>query len=57
MKKQLQDIDFIIYTGDTARHDRDNNLPRTDKDVLDEHKSVIKYFQKAYDVNTIPLVK
>ncbi|CAO3633914.1 unnamed protein product [Cunninghamella blakesleeana] len=56
MKKQLQDIDFIIYTGDTARHDRDDELPRTKKDVLDEHKAVIKYFQKTYDVNTIPLI-
>ncbi|KAI9305400.1 Metallo-dependent phosphatase-like protein [Cunninghamella echinulata] len=56
MKNQLQDIDFIIYTGDTARHDRDDDLPRTDKDVLDEHKMVINYFQKAYDMSTIPLV-
>jgi hypothetical protein len=56
MKESLQDIDFIIYTGDTARHDRDDNIGRSKSDVLDDHKTVVNYFKKTYDVSTIKLV-
>ncbi|KAL0097740.1 Metallo-dependent phosphatase-like protein [Phycomyces blakesleeanus] len=33
MKKELQNVDFILYTGDTARHDRDPDLLRTIEDI------------------------
>jgi hypothetical protein len=56
MKESLQDIDFIIYTGDTARHDRDDKIGRSKSDVLDDHKTVVNYFKKTYDVSTIKLV-
>ncbi|KAF7723465.1 Endopolyphosphatase [Apophysomyces ossiformis] len=53
MKENIQDIDFIIYTGDTARHDRDDKVPRTKNDVLHDHKAVIKYFTNTFDVSKI----
>ncbi|KAI8342778.1 Metallo-dependent phosphatase-like protein [Chlamydoabsidia padenii] len=56
MKESLQDIDFIIYTGDTARHDRDDKIERKKSDVLDDHKTVVNYFKKTYDVSTIKLI-
>ncbi|KAI8078979.1 Metallo-dependent phosphatase-like protein [Gilbertella persicaria] len=56
LKNEINDIDFIIYTGDTVRHDRDDNLPRTQDEVLDGHKSVMKYFQSAYDTKYVPYV-
>ncbi|KAI8090038.1 Metallo-dependent phosphatase-like protein [Halteromyces radiatus] len=56
MKNSLQDIDFILYTGDTARHDRDKKLPRTGADVLEDHKAVIHLFIKTFDVNSIKLI-
>ncbi|KAI7871584.1 Metallo-dependent phosphatase-like protein [Spinellus fusiger] len=56
MKKTMTDIDFIIYTGDTARHDRDNAMPRTDDDVLSEHAAVTKYFQDTFNINNVPLI-
>ncbi|KAI8369581.1 Metallo-dependent phosphatase-like protein [Radiomyces spectabilis] len=56
MKESLQDVDFIIYTGDTARHDRDDDKPRTKDDVLHDHKAVVKYFMDTYDVGDIPFI-
>ncbi|GAA5813317.1 hypothetical protein MFLAVUS_006794 [Mucor flavus] len=56
LKKEIKDIDFILYTGDTVRHDRDDNMPITKKDVLNGHKSVMKYFRSAYDIKNIPYV-
>jgi hypothetical protein len=56
MKESLQDIDFIIYTGDTARHDRDKDMERTESDILEGHKAVVDYFKNAFDIQTIKLV-
>ncbi|RUP46689.1 Metallo-dependent phosphatase-like protein [Jimgerdemannia flammicorona] len=67
MHKKLQDIDFIIYTGDTARHvcidakrrrgqDRDDKLPRTVADVLNSHKTVVDYFYKNFDTKRIKFI-
>jgi hypothetical protein len=56
MKETMQDIDFILYTGDTARHDRDKDMKRTESDVLEGHKAVVDYFKNAFDIQTIKLV-
>ncbi|SAM04850.1 hypothetical protein [Absidia glauca] len=56
MKESLQDIDFIIYTGDTARHDRDKVMKRTEPDILEGHKAVVDYFKNAFDIQTIKLI-
>ncbi|KAI8340845.1 Metallo-dependent phosphatase-like protein [Chlamydoabsidia padenii] len=56
MKESLQDIDFIIYTGDTARHDRDDELSRTETDVLEDHKTVVQFFKNAFNIPTIKLI-
>ncbi|KAI8833734.1 Metallo-dependent phosphatase-like protein [Chytridium lagenaria] len=51
--KETRDPDFIIYTGDTSRHDRDLNRPRTTDDVLSDHRRIIEYFGKTYDLKRI----
>ncbi|ORX46710.1 hypothetical protein DM01DRAFT_1327449, partial [Hesseltinella vesiculosa] len=56
MKSNIADVDFILYTGDTARHDRDNKLARTSKDVVQDHKQVIQYFQNTYDLTKVKLI-
>ncbi|GAB5588785.1 hypothetical protein Unana1_03685 [Umbelopsis nana] len=55
-KSTFQDVDFIIYTGDTARHDRDQQLKRTDKDVLLDHKTVLSFFSKTFDLSKTKLI-
>ncbi|KAJ3219213.1 Endopolyphosphatase [Dinochytrium kinnereticum] len=53
--REAKKVDFIIYTGDTVRHDRDNEQPRTTADVLSDHAAVIGYFQRAYDLKNVKL--
>ena len=36
--------------------DRDDDLPRTKEEVIEGHKSVMKYFRDAYDVKYTPYV-
>ena len=33
-------IDFVIWTGDSARHDNDNLLPRTPSAIYEMNRSV-----------------
>ncbi|KAL7313639.1 hypothetical protein PS15m_007362 [Mucor circinelloides] len=56
LKESITDIDFIIYTGDTARHDRDDDMPRSQSEVVNAHSTVMKYFQTAYDTDNVPYV-
>ncbi|OAD79830.1 secreted endopolyphosphatase [Phycomyces blakesleeanus NRRL 1555(-)] len=56
MKQSLSDVDFVIYTGDTARHDRDDSLKITDKDILEEHTVVTQYFKDTYNIPAIPFI-
>lgn len=34
-------IDFVIWTGDSARHDNDETIPRTEKEVLNLNRYVV----------------
>ncbi|CEG77435.1 hypothetical protein RMATCC62417_12186 [Rhizopus microsporus] len=56
LKEKVQDVDFILYTGDTARHDRDDDLPISDDDIVDSHQTVLKYFQSAYSTKHTPYI-
>ncbi|KAJ3192211.1 Endopolyphosphatase [Irineochytrium annulatum] len=47
---ETKDADFIIYTGDTARHDRDKKMPRTNDEVLSAHQTLVDYFAKTFDL-------
>ncbi|OAD79585.1 hypothetical protein PHYBLDRAFT_162642 [Phycomyces blakesleeanus NRRL 1555(-)] len=50
MKKELQNVDFILYTGDTARHDRDPDLLRTIEDVMTAHRVTALFFSQTYNL-------
>lgn len=45
------EIDFIIWTGDSARHDNDEEIPRTEKEV---HKLNTMIADKFFDVFSKP---
>ncbi|KAI9013727.1 Metallo-dependent phosphatase-like protein [Phycomyces nitens] len=51
MRESLQDIDFIVYTGDTARHDRDPDLLRTIDDVMTAHRITSLLFTQTYNLS------
>jgi len=33
-KSEIQEVDFVIWTGDSARHDNDVNIPRSDSQIF-----------------------
>ncbi|EPE36336.1 Metallo-dependent phosphatase [Glarea lozoyensis ATCC 20868] len=41
-------IDFVIWTGDSARHDSDEDIPRNQDEVLDTNRWVAKLFADTF---------
>ncbi|KAL8787633.1 MAG: hypothetical protein Q9195_007679 [Heterodermia aff. obscurata] len=47
--KHLKDsIDFIIWTGDSARHDYDEKLPRTEDQVVELNKWMVEKYEEVF---------
>ncbi|KAI8079248.1 Metallo-dependent phosphatase-like protein [Thamnidium elegans] len=55
MKAQAPDADFVIYTGDSTRHDRDKKFLRTKEQVIEIQKIIVNYFLKGFST-VIPIV-
>ncbi|KAL8781845.1 MAG: hypothetical protein Q9213_005820 [Squamulea squamosa] len=69
IRDNLKDsIDFILWTGDSARHDNDELIPRTDEQIIELNEMLVnkfvEVFGKADNINdtdptndfTIPVV-
>ncbi|CAG8663666.1 13051_t:CDS:2, partial [Racocetra fulgida] len=56
MRTNFSDIDFIVYTGDSVRHDKDKAFKRTQEQVLDTHRTVVEYVRKYFDISRIKFV-
>lgn len=41
-------IDFVIWTGDSARHDNDEQIPRTEKEIVNLNKLVVSKFVEVF---------
>ncbi|KIW31352.1 uncharacterized protein PV07_03009 [Cladophialophora immunda] len=41
-------VDFVVWTGDSARHDNDERLPRSDKQVLKLNRFIVDKFVEAF---------
>jgi endopolyphosphatase len=49
IKENIRDeIDFVIWTGDSARHDNDERLPRSDSQVLDLNRLLVRKFDEVF---------
>ena len=46
--KNHPDIDFIIWTGDSARHDNDENIPRTKDQIIDLNNLCVNKFLEVF---------
>ncbi|KAI9495013.1 Metallo-dependent phosphatase-like protein [Zychaea mexicana] len=53
---KYSDVDFVIYTGDSARHDRDDDLPRSMENVINEQKEVVGHFNKIFGPKVYPVI-
>jgi endopolyphosphatase len=42
------EIDFIIWTGDSARHDNDEKIPRSEEQVVEQNKLVVSKFLEVF---------
>ncbi|KKA30197.1 hypothetical protein TD95_001920 [Thielaviopsis punctulata] len=61
IKENVKDsIDFVIWTGDSARHDSDETIPRNASQVLGSNKLMVKKMIKLFsDDNgklTVPII-
>ncbi|EEQ28702.1 Endopolyphosphatase [Microsporum canis] len=41
-------VDFVIWTGDAARHDKDRRRPRTEKEIVNTNQLVFDKFVKTF---------
>ncbi|KNG48687.1 vacuolar endopolyphosphatase protein [Stemphylium lycopersici] len=42
------DLDFVIWTGDSARHDNDEDIPRTQKQVIEQNEYMVSRFADVF---------
>ncbi|KAH7095897.1 Metallo-dependent phosphatase-like protein [Paraphoma chrysanthemicola] len=42
------DVDFVIWTGDSARHDNDEALPRTQKQIIQQNEFMVAKFAEVF---------
>ncbi|USP74310.1 hypothetical protein yc1106_01584 [Curvularia clavata] len=42
------EIDFVIWTGDSARHDNDEKLPRTREQIIDQNEFMVSKFVDVF---------
>ena len=41
-------LDFVVWTGDSARHDNDKKIPRTEKEIVDLNEMVVSKFTEVF---------
>ncbi|KAI1760354.1 Endopolyphosphatase [Hypoxylon sp. FL1150] len=52
-------IDFVVWTGDSARHDSDEEIPRHDKEILAMNERIAESFVNTFSDNeglVVPVV-
>ncbi|KAJ7276413.1 hypothetical protein B0H12DRAFT_1085257 [Mycena haematopus] len=55
-KKWASEIDFVIWTGDNARHDNDRKLPRTPSEIYELNRAVAAKMNSAFTSRGIPVI-
>lgn len=50
------EIDFVIWTGDNARHDNDDDIPRPLDEIYDLNRAVAKKMEHVFLSKGIPVV-
>ena len=41
-------VDFVVWTGDSARHDNDEKIPRTQKQIIKQNEFVVSKFAQVF---------
>ncbi|KAI0776087.1 hypothetical protein BD413DRAFT_526378 [Trametes elegans] len=55
-REWADEIDFVIWTGDSARHDNDRRRPRTTAEIYDLNRAMAKKMEHVFVRRGIPVV-
>ncbi|KAG5221087.1 Endopolyphosphatase [Salix suchowensis] len=55
-KHWASELDFVIWTGDNARHDNDRKLPRTPSEIYELNRAVASKMEKTFGSKGIPVI-
>ncbi|GAW05350.1 vacuolar endopolyphosphatase [Lentinula edodes] len=51
-----EEIDFVIWTGDNARHENDRKIPRTTNEIYELNGSIANRMNEIFTMKGIPVV-
>lgn len=55
VEKNLKDkVDFVVWTGDSARHDNDDKIPRTEEEIARLNELVVEKFVDVFKTDYSP---
>jgi len=55
-KNWASEIDFVVWTGDNARHDSDRKIPRTVKEIYDLNGVIAKEMENIFLKKGVPVI-
>jgi len=55
-KHWAKEVDFVIWTGDSARHDNDREHPRTPDEIYMLNRAMVKRMDEVFTSRGIPVV-
>ena len=49
VKENIADqVDFVVWTGDSARHDNDERIPRTQRQIIEQNEFMVRKFAEVF---------
>ncbi|KAI0347563.1 hypothetical protein BDW22DRAFT_1352033 [Trametopsis cervina] len=55
-KNWADEVDFVVWTGDSARHDNDRKLPRTLKEIYQLNRGMVSRMEEIFTRRGIPVI-
>ncbi|KAH8118273.1 Metallo-dependent phosphatase-like protein, partial [Phellopilus nigrolimitatus] len=55
-KHWADEVDFVIWTGDSARHDNDRELPRTPSEIYELNRAMVRRMNEVFTSRGVPVV-
>ena len=58
-------VDFVVWTGDSSRHDSDEEIPRTEREIIETNELLVHKFEEVFGTDddtdpanefTIPII-
>ncbi|KAJ3097328.1 Endopolyphosphatase [Phlyctochytrium planicorne] len=56
MDERTEEFGFVLWTGDSSRHDRDGRIPKTEKEVFEANAAIVTELLKTFDPIKTPIV-